>query len=172
MKPDEKPSAIDRLLDAYSVMLERANETIDEAEKQAVPAFENAVEKAQEMAHELGELTREEAKKVGEYLKRDMHDAGRHMAESRKELAEWFRFDVQQVESRLWDAFSQAADKTSLELMKLASFGRRNVTYRSGEIAGLGTLLCDACGAEIHFEKPAEIPKCPKCGGELFHRPV
>ena len=123
------------------------------------------------MAESEGELTKDEARKVGEYLKRDMHDVSQQMADSRKEFADWFRFDIQQIESRLWDAFSQAADKTSLELMKFAGYARDRVSYKTGEIVGLGTLACDSCGEEQNFDKPGEIPKCPKCGGDSFHRP-
>jgi len=166
---DQKP--LDRLIEAYSVMLERANEFIDKAEEQAKPAFENAVERAQETAHELGELTREEARAVADYLKRDTNDMARHLAETRKELSEWFRFDVKQIESRMWEMFASAADKTSLELMRLASVAKKRVVYRTGEVTGPGTLMCDACGEEIHFDRPSAIPSCPRCQGEVFHRP-
>jgi hypothetical protein len=171
MTREQKPSPVDRLLEAYSVMLERANELIDKAGEQARPAFENAVERAQETAHELGELTREEARLVADYLKRDVNDVGHFLAESRKEMRDWLRFDVEQVESRLWEAFSSAADKTSLELLRLAGMARRKVTYRAGEITGPGTLQCDACGDEVKFDRPGEIPPCPRCHGDLYHRP-
>jgi vacuolar-type H+-ATPase subunit H/predicted Zn-ribbon and HTH transcriptional regulator len=171
MTNDKDKSPMDRLLDAYSVMLERANETIDTAEQQARPAIEKAIDEAQKTAHELGELTREEAHKVAQYLKRDLNDAGQYLADTQQEIAEWFRFDVRQIESRLWDAFAQAADKTSLELMKFSDAARRKVSYRTGEISGPGSLMCDACGETQHFDKPTQIPRCPKCGGEVFHRP-
>lgn len=172
MSPPEKPNPLDRLLDAYSVMLERANEFIDRAEEQAKPAFDNAVERAQQTAHELGELSREEARLVADYVKRDMRDVGQHLAESRQELREWFRFDVEQIEARLWEAFAAAADKTSLELLRLAGMARKHVTYRAGEITGPGTLVCDACGEQVHFDRPSEIPPCPRCHADIYHRPT
>ncbi|MEN8176911.1 MAG: zinc ribbon-containing protein [Pseudomonadota bacterium] len=170
-KPNqEKPNPVARLTEAYSVMLERANEFIDAAEEQAKPAFEHAVERARETAEELGELSRDEAHRVAEFLKRDVRDAGRHLAESRHELADWFRFDVEQLESRLLDAFARAADRTSLELMELADRARHAQGYHSGEITGPGTLMCNDCGELLHFDKPRAIPSCPKCGGKLFRR--
>lgn len=171
MVPPDKPNPLDRLLEAYAVMLERANEVIDKAEEQARPAFENAVERAQQTAHELGELTREEARLIADYVKRDVRDVGQHLAASRQELSEWFRFDVQQVESRLWEAFAAAADRTSLEWMRLAGMARKRVTYRAGEITGPGTLSCDACGEVVNFDRPSEIPPCPRCRADVFHRP-
>ena len=174
MNASEKPGPLERLAEAYSVMLERANEFIDRAEEQAKPAFENAVERAQETAHELGELTREEARLVADYLKRDMHDAAQHLAESRKELRDWFRFDVEQMETRMWEMFATAADRTSLELMRIAETAKGKVVhraYRSEEVTGPGTLMCDACGEQVHFERPGVIPRCPRCQGRVFHRP-
>lgn len=172
MTEPDKQGALDRLLDAYSVMLERANEFIDKAEEQAKPAFERAVEHAQETAHELGELSREEARLVADYLKRDLRDIGEHMAESRSELRSWFRFDVEQIESRIWEALAGIADRTSLELIRFAGAARRQVEYSAGEITGPGTLVCDACGEEIHFDAPAVILPCVRCKGTTFHRPA
>ena len=75
---------------------------------------------------DLGELSREEARLVADYLKRDVRDVGQHLAESRQELREWFRFDVEQVEARLWEAFAAAADRTGIArgLTDLGSFAR------------------------------------------------
>ena len=168
---DNKP--LERLAEAYSVMLERANEIIEEAEAQARPAFEQAVERAQETARELGELSREEARLVGDYLRRDMRELGQHMAESGKDLRDWFQFDVQQIERRMWERLSAVADRTALELMRFsAAAGRRSEQYRSGEITGPGTLICDACGAVQNFDKPTAIPDCPRCGAGNYHRPA
>jgi len=164
---------LDRLTEAYSVMLERANEVIEQAESQARPAFEQAVERAQETARELGELSREEARLVGDYLRRDMRDLGQHMADTGKDLRDWFQFDVQQIERRMWDSLSTVADRTALELMRFsAAAGRRSEQYLSGEITGPGTLVCDACGSVQHFDRPTAIPDCPRCGAGSFHRPV
>jgi len=171
MTEPEQQGPLDRLLDAYSVMLERTNELVEKAEEQAKPAFESAVERAQETAHELGELSREEARLVADYLKRDLRDIGQQMADSRAELKDWLRFDVQQIESRLWETFASIADRTSLELMRYAGQARKRVEYRAGEITGPGTLMCDACGAETHYDRPSEIRPCERCHGEVFHRP-
>ena len=72
------------------------------------------------------------------------------------------------------------------EIVKLAGFLKRdlfdaaryldktenavNIKYYSGEITGLGTLECDQCGENVHFQKPGKIPICAKCNGTVFHR--
>jgi len=45
-----------------------------------------------------------------------------------------------------------------------------NNTYLTGEITGPGTLVCEQCGEHLTFKTTSVIPKCPKCGGETFHR--
>lgn len=173
MTTNDKPNPLDRLTEAYSVMLERVNEAIERAENQARPAFEHAIERAQETAQELGELSREEARLVGDYLRRDLHELGEHLSESGKDLSAWFRFDVEQIERRMWENLSTLADRTALELMRFsAATGRRSPTYASGEITGPGSLICDACGEMLDFDRPTPIPRCPRCGGERFHRPA
>lgn len=172
MTTNDKSNPLERLTEAYSVMLERANEAIERAESQARPAFDHAVERAEETARELGELSREEARLVGDYLRRDMQELGRHLAESGKDLNAWFHFDVQQIERRMWETLSSVADRTALELMRFsAASGRRSQTYGRGEITGPGSLMCDACGEVLDFDRPTAIPACPRCGGERFHRP-
>ena len=96
-----------RLVDAYYRMLGRMKTTLEQAEHEAGPAIGRAVERAEETATELGELTREEAERVGGYLKRDMEDAGRFLAKGGSELADWLKFDLQLVEKGLADLFTQ-----------------------------------------------------------------
>jgi predicted RNA-binding Zn-ribbon protein involved in translation (DUF1610 family) len=68
------------------------------------------------------------------------------------------------------DFFSRAADKTRLELNRLASQARRAQEYHTGEIASIGTLVCADCGCEMHFKKTSRIPPCPKCHKTVFKR--
>ena len=171
MTTNNKMKPLEHLAEAYATMLERTNELIDKAEEQAKPAFEKALAQAQQTAHELGELSRAEARLVGDYLKRDMRDLAQYMEETGEDLRAWFRFDVAQIERRMWEALSSVADKTALEMMRFSAAIRPSDDYRVGEITGPGSLVCDACGEVQHFDHPTPIPACPRCNGELFHRP-
>ena len=159
-----------KLVAAYDKMMERLHVLLDDAEQQAMPALQRNIDLAKERAVELRELTAEEADKVAAYVKRDLHDAADYLEQTGKELSSWFSFDLQLVEERLFDLFAAAADKTRLELNRLATQAKRAQEYHTGEITTIGTLVCSACGCEMHFKKTSRIPPCPKCHKTVFSR--
>ncbi len=154
----------------YDRMLERTREFLSEAGEELKPKLQHALDAAVEKTTELGELTREEAEKVAEYLKRDLQSAGEYLASDKaRELADWFRFDIQLVEDRILDALSLLVDPTKVELALLAERARL-AEWHTGEITGPGTLVCSNCGKELHFHKTGRIPPCPQCTKTLFRR--
>ncbi len=157
-------------LHAYDRMLERTREFLNEAGEELKPKLQHALDAAVEKTTELDELTREEAEKIAEYLKRDLQSAGEYLASDKaKELADWFRFDIKLVEDRILDALSLLVDPTKVELALLAERARL-ADWHTGEITGPGTLACTSCGKELHFHKTGHIPPCPKCRGTVFRR--
>ena len=160
----------DRHVKAYERMLERVRDFLGEAGHELEPRLEAAIAKAKETAAALGELTREEAERIGDYLRRDLEDAGRYLAEQGGELADWLRFDLQLVEAQLAQWLAQAADQTRLEWERLALRARAVGQWRTGEITGPGTLVCTTCGETLHFHRAGRIPPCPKCKGSTFRR--
>lgn len=156
---------------AYNRMMARVKATLDEAGHSALPTLRQGVEKAVELAEQLGELTRDEAEKIATYLQRDLHDAGEYLATTGSDLRSWLRFDVELIEDRLLDLFGSVADRTRLELLELERQARTGPTYHSGEITGPGTLQCAECGKDIHFHATGHIPPCPACHGTHFARP-
>ena len=114
-------------------------------------------------------LYSDEIGKIRRSIKRDLIDAAHHMSETGKELKDWLGFDIALIKSELWLNFTEATDKTTLELLKLKQTAA-NAPYHTGEIVGLGTLICDQCKASLHFHKPGHIPPCGKCHGTNFHR--
>jgi len=152
-------------------MMARVKTALEEAEESTRPVVGGFIDKAKETAVELEELTRDEAEKVAYYLRRDIQDAGRHLTESGHELGDWLRFDVHQVEDRLLDMLARVADRTRLEMLQFEQDVEEGLAWHAGEITGPGTLVCDACGAEIRFNATSEIPPCPNCDHTIYHRP-
>lgn len=170
MSEKDGPHRADKLVDAYERMLKRTHDGIEKAEQETVPAFRELLHKTRDGMVELGELTREESHKVAEYVERDIKDAARYIADTGEDIKSWWRFDLDLIEQRMLDAFSRAADQTSLELHNWAEQARQASTYYSDEVAGPGTLVCASCGAELHLHKTGRIPACPKCQGTEFKR--
>ena len=170
MSENEKADAVDKLVHAYEHMLKRTHETIEQAEKESVPVFRELLHKIRDNMVEIGELTREEANKVAEYLERDVKDAATYIADTGEDLKSWWRFDMDQIEQKMLSTFSSVADQTSVQLQSWAEQARQAGLYHTGEITGPGALQCDACGAEMHMHKTGRIPPCPKCHATAFKR--
>ncbi|MGD8207446.1 MAG: zinc ribbon-containing protein [Thiohalocapsa sp.] len=173
-KSDEQDRNTDKrdpLVGAYDEMLQRTREGIRQA-RETTPRLRQMLERARDNMVELGELTREEAHKVAEYIERDIEDAAHYLVETGEDLREWWRFDMQLMEQRMLEAFTSVADVTSLELSQWAERARRATLYQAGQVTGPGTLVCDRCGAETHFTRTGRIPPCAECGGLEFRRPA
>ncbi|MDG4551096.1 MAG: hypothetical protein P9F19_16925 [Candidatus Contendobacter sp.] len=160
---------------AYRRMMERVKlrlEELEQAERDALPQLRASIEHAAEKAVELGELTREEARLIGGYLKRDLEDAGQYLTATGRDLRAWLRFDVELLEDRLLDFFQRGVDQSRLEFLTFETVETEvePVEYRGGEITGPGTLHCKSCGEPMVFRAPAAIAPCPACGGTVFVR--
>jgi len=159
-----------KLSAAYDKMMSRIDTLLDTAEQQALPVLQKNIDKAKQQAIELKELSKEEAEKLGNYLRRDLHDAAEHLEHSGEELSTWFNFDLELIEARVLDIFAKVADKTRLELAQLAAQAKRSQEYHTGEITTIGTLACQSCGTVMNFKKTSRIPPCPKCHKTAFTR--
>lgn len=159
----------DKLIDAYHYMLEHTQDNLKNALEDGVPQLKKMIDNAVEHTLEFGELTKEEAQKVGGYLRRDLNDASAYMQTTKKELGDWFRFDVGLVEDRIRDWFSTITDSTRSTLDKLAQ-NAEMAEWHTGEITSPGTLRCDKCEHDLHFHKVGHIPPCPNCHATQFHR--
>ncbi len=155
-------------------------ETMGEAYRELL---QNALHKARQTGASLYHLisgARREGvgKKVGETewkqiegsVRRDLSHAAEYLHETGQELKDWLGFDVSLIENAFWDAFSDAANQTMVELYKI-HLQAEAAGYQTGEWVGLGTLVCDRCGELLQFHKPGRIPPCPRCSGTHFHRP-
>jgi len=155
---------------AYNNMLNHARSFLQDASHDLGSNLQDAIESAKEKAIHLKELSKEEAEQIGQYLSRDLHDAGAYIQQQRGELADWLRFDVEQVERRIWENLSLVVDKTTIELEHIRNRAQQLGEWHTGEITGPGTLVCHSCDKHIHFHKTGHIPPCPKCHGTIYNR--
>lgn len=161
----------DHLLQAYEKMMGHLVEQIKELSDKVTPPIEQALTQVKQKAIELEELSVHEAEHLAEVIGKDLRSAGQYLSSGSKELGDWFKFDVNQVEDRFLEQFTKAADQTAIELLKLKERAWEVAHYNTGEITGPGTLICEACQEELHFRAPGHVPPCPKCHKTLFVRP-
>lgn len=158
-----------KLENAYHLMMQRVQDTLADTGDSA-DTVQQALQQARDVAVEQGELSREEAEKISAWVQRDLNDAGQYLARTGGELRDWLHMDMELIELSLLDLFTSVADKTKLELMELQHDLDHRGVYRSGEIAGPGTLECQECGELLNFKKAGHIPPCPRCHATSFNR--
>lgn len=171
-----EPTHGNRLVRQYGKMMERVKthlEELEKAEKAAFPRLSASIEQAAEKAVVLGDLTREEARLIGGYLKRDIEDAGQYLLTTGRDLRAWMRFDLELIEDRLLEFFEHGVDQSRLELSAFEqplAESEGEMAYHSGEVTGPGTLQCENCGERVIFYAPALIGPCSACQGTSFVR--
>src|SRR3569623_645116 len=148
MNPTSHPPVRDdRLLRAYNQMMARTQALLQANHDKSLAGLRRSLETAKAEAGAQGELSQNEADQLGNYLGRDLEDAGHYLASSSDEdLSGWFHFDVQLIETQLLDMFTAAADHPTLAYLQLAERARHAVESRAGEVPGNGTLQCATCG--------------------------
>lgn len=163
----------DRMERAYERAVQHVYDWLQKAReegRQLEHWFKEAADDAIETELALEELTKEEADKVVNYLAQDLHEAAEFTRDAEKSLAFWLKFDANLLEDRFEQAFSQSADPTTMGHYLLARQLNARSHIHTGELTGVGTFSCTACGKEIHFHKPGHVPPCSHCNGTDFER--
>lgn len=159
--------AADKLVQGYNTMMDKLSEWTEKADENAGPMIINGVKEAEEFLTDLKEWTAEEIDLISRYVKRDLQDAAEKMEKENKTFLEWLEFDKQLIEDKILSVFASMADQTRLELDHLRETANE---WHTGEITGIGVLVCQNCGKELHFNKPGRIPPCPSCKHTVFRR--
>lgn len=155
---------------AYHRMVERLHYTLEHMGSGFGPGLKRALDEVRDKAVEAQELTREEADRISEYVRRDLQEAAEYLVHTGGELGGWLRLDLAQFEQQMADLFWQVADRTKLELAQLAEQAEVASHYRTGEIAAPGLFECVECGRRIQLTAAGHIPPCPGCRGTHFAR--
>ncbi|MHB9100997.1 MAG: zinc ribbon-containing protein [Sulfuricella sp.] len=163
LPPSHDP--METLGEAYEVLLGKALQKAH----QSGAALHHVIGEVRGDTPALNKLKEEDVVKLEGYVKRDLIDAARYRDKTGKALQDWLGFDLTLIKHEFLEMFSAAADKTTTELL-LLKMQAENAEYHTGELTGLGTLVCDQCGEKLHFHKPGHIPPCPKCNSTHFHR--
>ena len=172
----QKKSA-SHLISAYNQMMNEMQGAFEQAAANDM-TLQKALELAKHQAVQLGEVTAEEAYEIGEYIKRDINDAAEYMMESSAEFYDWLLLDIEIIERKVMELFLSVADHTRIELEQFKKtsplsnqvLAEQIPVYKSGEITGPGTLICENCGKVKPFLSSDEISNCERCGHNRFIR--
>ncbi|QTF09374.1 zinc ribbon-containing protein [Brenneria izadpanahii] len=126
------------------------------------------VQRAWETLQQGSELTQKESEQVIQAVQRDLEEFARSYDESQSEFTDGVFMRV--IKESLWQELADITDKTQLEWREVFQDVSRHGVYHSGEVVGLGNLVCEKCHHHIAFYTPEILPLCPKCSHDMFHR--
>ncbi|MBS4432093.1 zinc ribbon-containing protein [Pectobacterium punjabense] len=130
--------------------------------------LDSLVQSARKTLLEGSELTQKEIEQVIQAVQRDLEEFGRSYSESQDEFTDSVFMRV--IKESLWQELADITDKTQLEWREIFKDVNHHGVYHSGEVVGLGNLVCENCHHHIAFYTPEVLPLCPKCSHDLFHR--
>lgn len=145
----------------YEKLASRTADLLEEGKK----TFDEALKRAKEELSSAGDFSREQADKLGEYVRRDLKENADKAKEAVKKAVE-----PQRVVAGVQSAFTRILTSAAETLTELAERSEKSLEYKTGEITSPGTLTCKECDAEMHMTKTTRIPPCPKCHKTIFRK--
>lgn len=130
--------------------------------------IDELVASARKHMNETGELTRTEVDEVTRAVRRDLEEFARSYSESQNEITDSVFMRV--IKESIWQELADITDKTQLEWREVFQDLNHHGVYHSGEVVGLGNLVCENCHFHLAVYTPDVLPACPKCGHNQFSR--
>jgi hypothetical protein len=149
----------------YERLSKSVRENLEKAGALTEESLERALKESRDWAAKLKEQYGEDIPKVVEYVRRDFREAIHTAREqTRRSL------DLDRIGAGVLGFVQKMARKAGSRLDSFAKDLDERLAYKTGEVAGPGTLTCTACGQQMHFESATRIPPCPKCRQTAFRR--
>lgn len=126
------------------------------------------VEQARVKISQSGELTHREVETLTKAVRRDLEEFALSYEESQDGLTDSVFMRV--IKESLWQELADITDKTQLEWREVFQDLNHHGVYHSGEVVGLGNLVCEHCHYHLAVYTPDILPRCPKCGHDQFQR--
>lgn len=126
------------------------------------------VESARQRMSNRGELTRSEIDDVTRAVRRDLEEFARSYAESEHDLTDSVFMRV--IRQSLWKELVDITDKSQVEWREVFQDLNHHGVYQSGEVVGLGNLVCEHCHYTRAIYTPEVLTRCAQCGHDQFQR--
>ncbi|MDZ7279117.1 zinc ribbon-containing protein [Pantoea eucrina] len=113
-------------------------------------------------------LTSAEVNEVMRAVRRDLQEFALSYQESGTGMEDSVFFRV--IRESIWKELADITDKSQLEWREVFQDLRHHGVYQSGEVVGLGNLVCEKCGFTRAIYTPESLTRCPECGHDQFQR--
>lgn len=155
---------MNKVVNHYQELLSAVVKRLNNGERD----LEQLAHSARQTLQQRGELTHQEIEQVMQAIRRDLAEFARSYEESREEASD--SLFMRSIKDSLWQELADITDKTQLEWRELFKDVSHHGVYHSGEVVGLGSLVCEQCHNRLTFYTPEVLPRCPKCSHDQFHR--
>ncbi len=155
---------MNRVTQYYREMLSSLIRRIEQGERD----IDILVENARQRMSNRGELTRSEMEEVIHAVRRDLQEFARSYSEQRHAAAESVFSRI--IRQSLWKELMDITDKSQLEWREVFEDLNHHGVYQSGEVVGLGNLICENCQFTRAIYTPETLSRCPQCGHDRFQR--
>ncbi|MBI3993955.1 MAG: hypothetical protein HY342_11830 [Candidatus Lambdaproteobacteria bacterium] len=153
------------LTELYERMSKLVRERMERAGAITEETLERALKESQELAAKFKLNYGDDVAKVADFVKRDWYEAIRLTRDQSRRS-----FDLDRLQVGILGLLSRFAETAGNQLESFARRVNERLTYKTGEIAGAGTLECQQCHQHLNFDKATRIPPCPKCRGTIYRR--
>lgn len=145
---------------------------LSERLRQGERDIEHLMTEADQKLTALGDLTRHEIEEIKQALYRSLN-ATLINATTTEESGEAKISDsvmLRVLKESLWQELADITDKTQLEWREVLNEISHHGVYHSGEVVGLGTMICEKCQYRIDIYTPEVLSRCPQCDYDQFQR--
>jgi hypothetical protein len=122
------------------------------------------LETSGDIAHAARDMTKDELSLIAAYMKADLKEFADNVEDSKNSP-----FSLLLADS-MWQALLDLTDRTKVEWVELFADLEHQGVYQSGDVIGLGHLVCERCGAKTQYIHPTIISDCHQCGSNAFSR--
>ena len=144
----------------YEEMFDDVVETL----KHSPEEVNHVLEISSQYVEAANDMTKDELALISAYVKSDLKEFAESYEESKKGP-----FYLMVADS-IWQGLLEITDRTKVEWAELFADLEHQGLYQSGEVIGLGTLVCDHCGHQTQYNHPTVIIPCVQCGHKAFSR--
>ncbi|RWR00781.1 hypothetical protein ED28_18180 [[Pantoea] beijingensis] len=130
--------------------------------------IDTLVENARQRLQATGELTHLEVSEVTRAVRRDLEEFARSYSENQDDLNDSIFMRV--IRESVWKELADITDKSQLEWREVFQDLNHHGVYQSGEVVGLGNLVCEKCHFTRAIYTPETLTRCPECGHDQFQR--
>ncbi|OIQ02807.1 MAG: isocitrate dehydrogenase (NADP(+)) [Zetaproteobacteria bacterium CG06_land_8_20_14_3_00_59_53] len=151
--------------DQYDQLAESFVEFFESGAEKTSAFAQTALERARRNLTAAGAFSEEQGQKLKKFMERDFATMASEMRDEARE-----KLDPSRLGAGALASIAGLLRGAGSLLSDVANRADRNLKCRSGEVTSAGTLICIACGHEIHKKKTGRVPPCPKCHATEFKK--